>query len=114
MDCLQDLKTVGRDLPFEASNLPVNRIKNRFTNILPYDHSRVKLLPTDDEDGTDYINANWVPVRTNKYTCPIPLKHIIPERAKKDLIHFCISAETSQRRTRAVKVFLHVAPVLHY
>ena len=33
----------------------------RFTNILPYDHSRVKLQPSDDEDGSDYINANFIP-----------------------------------------------------
>jgi protein tyrosine phosphatase len=33
----------------------------RFTNILPYDHSRVKLQPTDDEEGSDFINANFVP-----------------------------------------------------
>lgn len=27
------------------------------------DHSRVKLLPTeDDEEGSDYINANYMPV----------------------------------------------------
>ena len=30
---------------------------------LPDDHSRVKLLPTeDDEEGSDYINANYMPV----------------------------------------------------
>ncbi|XP_075530860.1 protein tyrosine phosphatase 10D isoform X2 [Dermacentor variabilis] len=55
------LKHVGRDKPCGAADLPVNRPKNRFTNILPYDHSRVKLLPTDDEDGSDYINANYIP-----------------------------------------------------
>lgn len=58
-DCL---KHVGRDQPCVAADLPVNRPKNRFTNILPYDHSRFKLLPTDDEEGSDYINSNYVPV----------------------------------------------------
>lgn len=56
------LKNVGRDRPCNAADLPVNRPKNRFTNILPYDHSRIKLMPTDDEEGTDYINANYIPV----------------------------------------------------
>lgn len=55
------LKHVGRDKPCNAADLPVNRPKNRFTNILPYDHSRIKLMPTDDEEGTDYINANYIP-----------------------------------------------------
>ncbi|KAK3875168.1 hypothetical protein Pcinc_019949, partial [Petrolisthes cinctipes] len=54
------LKHVGHDLQRGAADLPVNRPKNRFTNILPYDHSRVKLQPTDDEEGSDYINANFV------------------------------------------------------
>lgn len=45
-----------------AADLPCNRPKNRFTNILPYDHSRLKLQPVDDEEGSDYINANYVPV----------------------------------------------------
>lgn len=57
----EELKHIGRDQPCSAADIPVNRPKNRFTNILPYDHSRVKLLPTDDEEGTDYINANYMP-----------------------------------------------------
>ena len=34
------------------------------------DHSRVKLLPTeDDEEGSDYINANYMPVsKQDKHT----------------------------------------------
>lgn len=59
------LKHVGRDKPCNAADLPVNRPKNRFTNILPYDHSRVKLMPSDDEEGSDYINANYIPVSKN-------------------------------------------------
>lgn len=62
----EDLKEVGRDQPCYAAELPANRPKNRFTNILPYDHSRVKLLPTDDEDGSDYINANYMPGYSSK------------------------------------------------
>jgi len=45
-----------------------NRAKNRFTNILPYDRTRVKLLPLEDVDGSDYINANWIPVRLTTTT----------------------------------------------
>jgi cadherin 5 type 2 (VE-cadherin) len=58
--CDQELQSVGKDEEKEASELPCNRVKNRFINILPYDHSRVKLLPVDDDDGGDYINANWI------------------------------------------------------
>jgi len=57
----EEFKHVGRDQACTAADLPVNRPKNRFTNILPYDHSRVKLQPTDDEEGSDFINANFVP-----------------------------------------------------
>jgi len=57
----EEFKHVGRDQLCAAADLPVNRPKNRFTNILPYDHSRVKLQPTDDEEGSDFINASFVP-----------------------------------------------------
>ncbi|XP_055635341.1 tyrosine-protein phosphatase 10D isoform X2 [Toxorhynchites rutilus septentrionalis] len=57
----EELKHVGRDQPCTFADLPCNRPKNRFTNILPYDHSRFKLQPVDDEEGSDYINSNYVP-----------------------------------------------------
>ena len=53
---------MGHGLTCIAADLTVNRAKNRFTNILPYDHSRVKLIPTDDDDGSDYVNASYIPV----------------------------------------------------
>ncbi|VCW49272.1 unnamed protein product [Gulo gulo] len=40
--------------------MPTNIKKNRYKDILPYDHSRVELsLITSDEDS-DYINANFI------------------------------------------------------
>ena len=41
----------------EAAQLPHNMTKNRYSNILAYDHSRVKL---DDNKESDYINANFI------------------------------------------------------
>ncbi|KAM4677071.1 receptor-type tyrosine-protein phosphatase O isoform 1-T1 [Discoglossus pictus] len=57
----EELKMIGLHVPHCAAELPVNRCKNRYTNILPYDFSRVKLVSTDEEDGADYINANYIP-----------------------------------------------------
>ena len=41
---------------------PTNRSKNRFKNILPFDHTRVVLTEGSDETvpGSDYINANYI------------------------------------------------------
>ncbi|WAR09317.1 PTPRB-like protein, partial [Mya arenaria] len=47
---------------FEAANLEPNKPKNRWVNILPFDHSRVNLQQLDDDDPeSDYINANYMP-----------------------------------------------------
>ena len=53
---------VGLDHSKEASLMAENRAKNRYTNILAYDHSRVKLSYVDDDPGSDYINASYIPV----------------------------------------------------
>uniref|UniRef100_A0A3Q2YFM8 protein-tyrosine-phosphatase n=1 Tax=Hippocampus comes TaxID=109280 RepID=A0A3Q2YFM8_HIPCM len=34
--------------------------KNRYKDILPFDHSRVKLTLTTSKDDTDYINASFI------------------------------------------------------
>ena len=47
---------------WESAVIGPNRIKNRYANILPFDHTRVKLLPDEDDEASDYINANYMPV----------------------------------------------------
>jgi receptor-type tyrosine-protein phosphatase N len=43
-----------------AANLPQNAKKNRYPDILPYDHSRVILNDLANISGSDYINANTI------------------------------------------------------
>jgi len=38
----------------------INRKKNRYKDILPFDHSRVILQRKDGQDTGDYINANYI------------------------------------------------------
>jgi len=59
-------RAVGRDQSAAAAQLPENRGKSRYVNILPYDATRVKLKELEDEAGSDYINANYVPGHSNK------------------------------------------------
>ena len=49
------------DIRFPFSSDPANQRKNRYKNILPFDHSRVKLVEVNEgQDGADYINANFL------------------------------------------------------
>uniref|UniRef100_A0A3Q2CHH4 Receptor-type tyrosine-protein phosphatase S n=1 Tax=Cyprinodon variegatus TaxID=28743 RepID=A0A3Q2CHH4_CYPVA len=50
----------GQQFTWEHSNLEVNKPKNRYANVIAYDHSRVLLSAIDGVPGSDYINANYI------------------------------------------------------
>ncbi|XP_061940956.1 tyrosine-protein phosphatase Lar isoform X6 [Apis cerana] len=49
----------GQQFTWDHSNMEVNASKNRYANVIAYDHSRVILQTIDGMSGTDYINANY-------------------------------------------------------
>lgn len=50
----------GQQFTWDMSNLEVNKPKNRYANVIAYDHSRVVLQSLDSVPGSDYINANYM------------------------------------------------------
>jgi len=70
-------------LPSETSegDKKHNTIKNRYTNILPCNNTRVILEKIGDKEGTDYINANFIDgVFPKQYICTQgPLQNTISD-----------------------------------
>ncbi|XP_066576470.1 receptor-type tyrosine-protein phosphatase delta isoform X8 [Amia ocellicauda] len=50
----------GQQFTWEHSNLEVNKPKNRYANVIAYDHSRVLLSAIEGIPGSDYINSNYI------------------------------------------------------
>nr|KAF6434290.1 protein tyrosine phosphatase receptor type D [Molossus molossus] len=50
----------GQQFTWEHSNLEVNKPKNRYANVIAYDHSRVLLSAIEGIPGSDYVNANYI------------------------------------------------------
>ncbi|XP_072267525.1 receptor-type tyrosine-protein phosphatase mu isoform X10 [Pyxicephalus adspersus] len=50
----------GQTAPWESAKKDENRMKNRYGNIIAYDHSRVRLQSIEDEASSDYINGNYI------------------------------------------------------
>uniref|UniRef100_A0A4W3I975 Receptor-type tyrosine-protein phosphatase C n=1 Tax=Callorhinchus milii TaxID=7868 RepID=A0A4W3I975_CALMI len=56
----QSIPRVFNKFPVKEARKPYNSIKNRYVDILPYDHNRVSLSPESGVQGSDYINASYI------------------------------------------------------
>lgn len=66
-ELLEEYESIPRRHPageFCIAQLPESADKNRFHDVLPYDSTRVELVPTK-ENNTGYINASHVKVRSD-------------------------------------------------
>ncbi|XP_058133254.1 tyrosine-protein phosphatase non-receptor type 2 isoform X8 [Dasypus novemcinctus] len=53
-----EIRNESHDYPHRVAKFPENRNRNRYRDVSPYDHSRVKLQNTEN----DYINASLVDI----------------------------------------------------
>ncbi|XP_010616527.1 tyrosine-protein phosphatase non-receptor type 1 isoform X2 [Fukomys damarensis] len=52
----QDIRHEASDFPCKVAKLPMNKNRNRYRDVSPFDHSRIKLHQEDN----DYINASLI------------------------------------------------------
>uniref|UniRef100_A0AAY5F2S2 protein-tyrosine-phosphatase n=1 Tax=Electrophorus electricus TaxID=8005 RepID=A0AAY5F2S2_ELEEL len=50
----------GQQFSWDHSNLEINKPKNRYANVIAYDHTRVVLSSCEGQPSSDYINANFI------------------------------------------------------
>jgi len=67
----RDLSENARSKLFSSALRPHSAHKNRYPDVLPYEHSRVRLRSLLGQEGSDYMNANYI---FNSYiSCQAPL-----------------------------------------
>ncbi|KAK2555070.1 Receptor-type tyrosine-protein phosphatase mu [Acropora cervicornis] len=49
-----------KQFPWDHAKKPGNKNKNRYANIIAYDHSRVILPLVDGAENSDYVNASYL------------------------------------------------------
>ncbi|KAF2988127.1 hypothetical protein EK904_007084, partial [Melospiza melodia maxima] len=57
----------GQTASWDTAKEDENRNKNRYGNIISYDHSRVRLQLLDGDPHSDYINANYIDIHQQKW-----------------------------------------------
>ena len=57
---VSDNQSFAKVACFSSLSDPANQPKNRYKNILPFDHSRVSLAVEQGQEDGDYINANFL------------------------------------------------------
>ncbi|XP_022257184.1 tyrosine-protein phosphatase non-receptor type 9-like isoform X2 [Limulus polyphemus] len=55
-----ELKMKAMEGTFDAARLKSNQPKNRYSDVLCYDHSRVKISCLDGDPSSNYLNANFI------------------------------------------------------
>lgn len=60
LDEYNEIKLTPPTGTFDTARNKANQQKNRYVDVLTYDHSRVRLPMIDNDPNSDYINANYV------------------------------------------------------
>ncbi|XP_071421092.1 receptor-type tyrosine-protein phosphatase C isoform X2 [Pithys albifrons albifrons] len=60
LDEFQSIPRIFSKFPIKEAKKSHNQNKNRYIDILPYDHNRVELSEIPGDPGSDYINASYI------------------------------------------------------
>ncbi|XP_025099092.1 receptor-type tyrosine-protein phosphatase H-like [Pomacea canaliculata] len=78
----EEIKELSPKHPQASAKMDSNKGKNRYTNILPFDHSRVQLKRVAGDECSDYINANFIPGYHSRHeyiATQGPLQHTVDD-----------------------------------